>query len=212
MWRPTERNVIPLKFVAATTITCPIFQSSAYCLSFTRCAAWLRTSTNLPEILYTARRKRREREREQKEEQNEKQAPTTQNSTLSQIDFRVSMATNGPGWPGDFRSDQCRSRRANIARGEKKVQSCLSVSLSLSHSVSGVLVVASPASVLILRLSRIGSCCGLIMSVTSQINFSDVTVGVATVCFACVPIYTAAAQQAAVLCAGLWRSVQTTEV
>lgn len=28
-----------------------------------------------------------------------KQAPTTQNSTLSQIDFRVSMATNGPRWP-----------------------------------------------------------------------------------------------------------------
>ena len=39
-------------------------------------------------------------EREKKRGYNKKkQAPTTQNSTLSQIDFRVSMATNGPRWP-----------------------------------------------------------------------------------------------------------------
>lgn len=38
-------------------------------------------------------------EKEKKNIIKKKQAPTTQNSTPFQIDFRVSMATNGPRWP-----------------------------------------------------------------------------------------------------------------
>jgi hypothetical protein len=95
--------VIPLKFLAAATITCPIFRHplTVFHLHTRERDPWRRPGyehCRFHPKFYT--QSEREIEwRQKKENIIKKQAPTTQNSTLSQIDFRVSMATNGPRWP-----------------------------------------------------------------------------------------------------------------
>lgn len=191
---PTELNVIPLKFVAAATITCPIFHHPLtvfhlHTHTHTHLAAWLRTLPNLPEILYTEQEEE-ERERDRQRERKKRNRIKNRHQQLKTPPYpRLTFAflwqqtvLDGPRLPE--RSMPRATSQHRLGR-EESIPSFLSLSYSCS-GVLGFFSFSQLVSYICPSHSRFFPHQVMLwthkLRHTSQINFSDVTVRVSTVC------------------------------